>query len=106
MHDFTDVTYEVDEGLAWITINRPDAGNAMTQAMRDQLADWRAGRNAVYQLVKTEAKPEAIRDRWVTCRYCRGPLPAREGKFVLKYLLLRNAGSRRISLPRQKQTRT
>ncbi|RZL76803.1 MAG: hypothetical protein EOP32_27565, partial [Rhodococcus sp. (in: high G+C Gram-positive bacteria)] len=24
MSDFTDVTYEVEDGLAWITINRPD----------------------------------------------------------------------------------
>ncbi|MDH6285009.1 1,4-dihydroxy-2-naphthoyl-CoA synthase, partial [Prescottella agglutinans] len=26
--DFTDVTYEVENGLAWITINRPDRYNA------------------------------------------------------------------------------
>jgi 2-(1,2-epoxy-1,2-dihydrophenyl)acetyl-CoA isomerase len=30
----------IDGGVAWITLNRPDAGNAMTQAMRDQIADW------------------------------------------------------------------
>ena len=39
--------------------------------------------NALYQI-------KAI-DRRVTCRACRGPLPAREGKFVLKYFLLRKA---------------
>jgi 2-(1,2-epoxy-1,2-dihydrophenyl)acetyl-CoA isomerase len=27
-------------GVAWITLNRPDAGNAMTYAMRNQIADW------------------------------------------------------------------
>ena len=26
--------------MAWIVLNRPDAGNAMTAAMRDQIADW------------------------------------------------------------------
>jgi hypothetical protein len=32
--------------------------------------------------------------RWVTCRACGGPLPAREGEFVLKYFLLRKAARR------------
>ena len=27
-------------GVAWITLNRPDAGNAMTPDMRNQIADW------------------------------------------------------------------
>jgi 2-(1,2-epoxy-1,2-dihydrophenyl)acetyl-CoA isomerase len=35
-----DVVREDVEGVAWITLNRPDAGNAMTPAMRDQIADW------------------------------------------------------------------
>jgi len=26
--------------VAWITLNRPDAGNAMTGAMRDQIGEW------------------------------------------------------------------
>jgi len=26
--------------VLWITLNRPDTGNAMTQAMRNQIADW------------------------------------------------------------------
>ncbi len=26
--------------MAWITLNRPDAGNAITPAMRDQLGLW------------------------------------------------------------------
>ena len=46
--------------------------------------------NALYQIVKIEAGPKAI-DRWITCSACRGPLPAHEGKFVLKYFLLRKA---------------
>ena len=45
--------------------------------------------NTAYQVVKAEVG--AI-DRWVTCRTCRGPLPAREGKFILKYFFLRQAG--------------
>jgi hypothetical protein len=44
--------------------------------------------NALYQLVKVEAGPETT-DREITCRVCGAPLPAREGKFVLKYFLLR-----------------
>jgi 2-(1,2-epoxy-1,2-dihydrophenyl)acetyl-CoA isomerase len=35
-----DVTRRIENGIAWITLNRPDAGNAMTGAMRDQIADW------------------------------------------------------------------
>jgi 2-(1,2-epoxy-1,2-dihydrophenyl)acetyl-CoA isomerase len=35
-----DVTRRVDEGVAWITLNRPDEGNAMTSAMRDQISQW------------------------------------------------------------------
>ena len=37
MHDFTDVTYEVDEGLAWITINRPERYNAFRAQTVDEL---------------------------------------------------------------------
>src|SRR3974390_773216 len=35
-----DVIRRVEDGVAWIVLNRPDAGNAMTAAMRNQLADW------------------------------------------------------------------
>jgi 2-(1,2-epoxy-1,2-dihydrophenyl)acetyl-CoA isomerase len=35
-----DVTRELEGGVAWITLNRPDAGNAMTAAMRDQISIW------------------------------------------------------------------
>ena len=35
-----DVLYRLDKSVAWITLNRPDAGNAMTQDMRNQIADW------------------------------------------------------------------
>src|SRR5207249_5942315 len=35
-----DVLRRVDKGVLWITLNRPDAGNAMTQDMRNQIADW------------------------------------------------------------------
>ena len=47
--------------------------------------------SALYHIVKVEAGPESI-DREVTCRACGGPLPARDGKFVMKYFLLRKAG--------------
>jgi naphthoate synthase len=37
MDDFTDVTYKVDNGLAWITINRPDRYNAFRARTVDEL---------------------------------------------------------------------
>lgn len=47
--------------------------------------------NAHYQVVKVEVGPETV-DREITCLLCHGPLAARDGKFVLKYFLLRKAG--------------
>jgi len=35
-----DVLRSIEEGVARITLNRPDAGNAMTSAMRDQISEW------------------------------------------------------------------
>ncbi len=37
MDDFTDVTYEVDNGLAWITINRPERYNSFRGRTVDEL---------------------------------------------------------------------
>ena len=31
---------DVENGVLWITLNRPDAGNAMKAEMRNQIADW------------------------------------------------------------------
>jgi len=45
---------------------------------------------ALYHLVKGEAGPETVY-REIKCRICGGPLPEREGEFVLKYFLLRKA---------------
>jgi 2-(1,2-epoxy-1,2-dihydrophenyl)acetyl-CoA isomerase len=35
-----DVTRQIEHGICTITLNRPDAANAMTQFMRDQIAAW------------------------------------------------------------------
>ena len=35
-----DVIRHIEDGVARITLNRPDAGNAMTSAMRDQIGAW------------------------------------------------------------------
>ena len=35
-----DLIRRIEGGICWITLNRPDAGNAMTQFMRDQIAAW------------------------------------------------------------------
>jgi predicted Zn finger-like uncharacterized protein len=56
--------------------------------------------DALYQVVKDKA-PSGTIDRWVTCQICSGPLPAREGKFVLKYFLLRKADLSR-KVPRRR----
>lgn len=39
-HADAEVGREDRGGVAWITLNRPEAGNAMTAAMRNQIADW------------------------------------------------------------------
>jgi hypothetical protein len=50
---------------------------------------------ALYQLIKGESGAETV-DREVTCRTCGGPLPGREGGYVLKYFLLRKSGRRQV----------
>jgi hypothetical protein len=47
--------------------------------------------NALYQMVRQEAGPETVK-REITCRVCGGSLPSCEGKFVLKYFMLRKGG--------------
>ncbi|MBF6555000.1 MAG: enoyl-CoA hydratase/isomerase family protein [Acidimicrobiales bacterium] len=34
------VLRRIEEGVAWITLNRPEAGNALTAEMREQLIAW------------------------------------------------------------------
>ena len=34
------VLLRVEDGVAWITLNRPEAGNAITLAMREQIIAW------------------------------------------------------------------
>ncbi len=35
-----DLIRRIDDGICWIILNRPDAGNTMTQFMRDQISEW------------------------------------------------------------------
>src|SRR5262249_57921240 len=35
-----DVQRRLQDGVLWVTLNRPDAGNAMTVAMRNQIIEW------------------------------------------------------------------
>jgi hypothetical protein len=44
----------------------------------------------LYQLIKHAAEPKS-NERQITCRACGAPFPGREGKFGLKYLMLREA---------------
>ena len=57
---------------------------------------------ALYEVVKVEAGPETTLQE-VTCLSCGGPLAAREGKFVLKYFLLREAS--RVQKSRRRMAR-
>ncbi len=43
--------------------------------------------DAVYQVMRAEAGPESIQ-RDIPCWRCGGPLPGRDGRFVLKYFLV------------------
>ena len=40
MENNEDMVRRIEDGVCWITLNRPDAGNALTTAMRDELGDW------------------------------------------------------------------
>jgi hypothetical protein len=58
---------------------------------------------ALYHIVKVEAGSETVHQE-VPCRVCAAPLVGREGNFVLKYFLLREAARvqkwrRRIEKP-------
>jgi 2-(1,2-epoxy-1,2-dihydrophenyl)acetyl-CoA isomerase len=41
-----DLLRRLEKGVLWITLNRPEAGNAMKPSMRDQIADWLDGASA------------------------------------------------------------
>jgi hypothetical protein len=49
--------------------------------------------DALYQIVRVEAAPETS-FREIACGDCGAPFPVREGKFVLKYFMLRKAAHR------------
>ncbi len=36
--DFTEILFQIDEGIAIITLNRPEARNALAPVMRQELA--------------------------------------------------------------------
>ena len=35
-----DLVRRIEDGICWVTLNRPEFGNAMTTPMRDQIGDW------------------------------------------------------------------
>jgi hypothetical protein len=55
---------------------------------------------ALYQVTKAEAGPETV-DLKIACRVCSAPLRAREGPFVRKYFLLREASNMDVRRARQ-----
>jgi hypothetical protein len=48
---------------------------------------------ALYHVIKLEAAPESV-DRQTKCAICDGSLSAGDGKYSLKYFLLRKAARR------------
>jgi hypothetical protein len=72
------------------TGSRESGANLSTRYSGIFAEDGSTGLLRLYQLVKIEAVPEAA-DTETKCRVCGGPLVGREGKFVLKYYLLREA---------------
>jgi hypothetical protein len=51
--------------------------------------------HALYRIVRAEVEVEVGRetvDREITCQACGGPLPGREGRFVIRYFMLRKGG--------------
>src|SRR5580692_1878802 len=61
-----DLIRRIEDGICWITLNRPDAGNAMTQFMRDQIAAW--VRDASSDLFVRVVVITAVGDK----AFCRG----------------------------------
>jgi 2-(1,2-epoxy-1,2-dihydrophenyl)acetyl-CoA isomerase len=44
-----DLLYRIENGVAWLTMNRPQAGNAMTPEVRDRMRDIINGLNESYE---------------------------------------------------------
>jgi hypothetical protein len=55
---------------------------------------------ALYEVVKAPAAPKTV-NLEIACRVCNEPLAAREGQFVLKYFLLREASRADVRRARQ-----
>ena len=68
--------------MAWITLNRPEAGNAITAAMRDQLVAWLEEASAdlaVRAVVLTGAGEKGFCTGRRPPVVGAGPVPARGG---------------------------
>jgi hypothetical protein len=46
--------------------------------------------NALFEIVRTKADPKTTTER-ATCQACAGPLPPRDGNFIVRYFFLRKA---------------
>jgi hypothetical protein len=67
-----------------------EAKFGMGRVMTDKVLFNCPNCNALYQIVKIEAGPETT-TRQITCRPCGAPLPPRQGKFIVRYFLLRTS---------------
>jgi enoyl-CoA hydratase/carnithine racemase len=45
-----ELLYRVENGVGWITLNRPQAGNALTPTMRDRIRDIVESFNGGYEV--------------------------------------------------------
>jgi len=72
-----DVQRRLEDGVLWITLNRPDAGNAMTVSMRNEIVDWLgdASGDAAIRAVVLTAQGEKGFCTGADIRSGRTPLP-------------------------------
>ena len=72
-----DVRRRLEDGVLWITLNRPDAGNAMTVSMRNEIMDWLgdASGDAAIRAVVLTAQGEKGFCTGADIRSGRTPLP-------------------------------
>jgi hypothetical protein len=71
-----------------LVVSNPNASRERIMAGRPRSSFTCPNCEALYEIVRVEAGPETD-SREIVCRACGAPLAARDGRFVLKYFLLR-----------------
>ena len=76
-----DVQRRLEDGVLWITLNRPDAGNAMTVSMRNEMIEWLDNASVDYEVraVVITGRGEKGFCTGADLREARTPLPKPPG---------------------------